>query len=282
MVLEDIINPFKAEKNPRVMLLYGFLYNTVAIFLSTWIFNQYSSLVMVFLTTLVCVPLIYNTTKIEEEKDESIGEEGALLKEHWKALSFFIFMFIGIVCSCALWYSVLPASSAQNLFSIQTKTIVEINSGVTGFATQLNSFFKILFNNMKVLFFCILFAFVFGVGAIFILVWNASVIGAAIGNFIRTNLSHYSTAMGLAKAGGYFKVVSLGLFRYSLHGVPEILAYFTAGLAASIISIAMLKSSLDLDKFKHVLFDSADLLIISLALVVIAAFIEVFVTPVFF
>jgi uncharacterized membrane protein SpoIIM required for sporulation len=282
MVLEEVINPFKAEKNPKMMLIYGFLYNTVSIFLSMWIFNQYSSLVMVFLTTLVCVPLMYNTMKIEEEKDESIPEEKTLLKEHWKALSFFVFMFIGIVFSCAFWYTVLPASTAQNLFSVQTKTIVDINSGVTGFATQLDSFFKIFFNNMKVLFFCILFAFVFGVGAIFILTWNASVIGAAIGNFIRTNLSHYSAAIGFDKVGGYMKVVSLGLFRYSIHGVPEILAYFTAGLAASIISIAMLKNSLDFEKFKHVLFDSTDLLIMSIMLVLIAAFLEVFVTPVLF
>jgi uncharacterized membrane protein SpoIIM required for sporulation len=282
MVLEDLMNPFKAERNPKMMLLYGFLYSTISIFLSMWIFNQYSSLVMVFLTTLVCVPLMYSTTKVEEQKDESIAEEKILLKEHWKALSFFVFMFIGIVFSCALWYTVLPAPTAQNLFSVQTKTIVEINSGVTGFATQLDSFFRIFLNNMKVLFFCILFAFVFGVGAIFILAWNASVIGAAIGNFIRTNLSHYSSVVGFGKIAGYTKVVSLGLFRYSIHGIPEILAYFTAGLAASIISIVMLRSSLDFEKFKHVLLDSTDLLIISVMLVVIAAFLEVFVTPLIF
>jgi uncharacterized membrane protein SpoIIM required for sporulation len=282
MVLEELVNPFKAERNPKRMFFYGFAYNSVSILLSMWVFNQYASLVAVFLTTLVCVPLIYNTLKVEEQKDESIAEEKMLLKEHWKALEFFIFLFIGISVSCAAWYVILPAPVAQNLFSVQTKTIVQINSGVTGFATQMDSFVKILMNNVKVLFFCILFAFVFGVGAMFILAWNASVIGAAIGNFIRTNLSHYSSLVGLSKIASYSKVISLGLLRYSIHGVPEILAYFTAGLAASIISIAMLRHSLDVEKFKHILLDSSDLIILSLLLVLIAAFLEVWVTPIVF
>ena len=68
------------------------------------------------------------------------------------------------------------------------RTIATINSNVIGHAVYLDQFFRIFFNNLKVLIFCIGFAFVYGVGAIFILVWNASVIGTAIGSFIRSEL----------------------------------------------------------------------------------------------
>ena len=43
---------------------------------------------------------------------------------------------------------------------------------------------EIFINNMGVLFLCIIFSFLYGAGAIFILTWNASVIAAAIGSFI--------------------------------------------------------------------------------------------------
>jgi hypothetical protein len=62
----------------------------------------------------------------------------------------------------------------------------------------------------------------------FILTWNASVIGAAIGNFIRTEISRYAGSLGFAKAAAYFQIISLGLLKYAIHGIPEILAYFTA------------------------------------------------------
>jgi len=237
---------------------------------------------MVFLTTLACVPLVYNTMKLEEQKDETISTEKVLLREHMKALSFMMWLFGGVVFSCAVWYNVLPTDSVANLFSIQTRTIATINSNVIGHALQNSQFFRIFFNNLKVMIFCILFAFVYGVGAIFILVWNASVIGTAIGNFIRTELSQFAAEHGYISVGAYFHIYSIGLVKYIIHGVPEILAYFTAGLAAGIISIAMIRHRLDPDKFKRIALDSVDLILLAVGLLVAAALLEVYVTPVFF
>jgi len=282
MVLESLTNPLAAERKPKHMFLFGLLYSSVAALLSLWIFEENASLVMVFLTTVACVPLFYNTIKMEERKDETISTERILLKEHGKALSFFIFLFLGIVVSLTIWYVILPSPMSENLFSVQTATITKINHYPMGSAIHLNIFSKIFLNNLQVLVFCILFAFLYGVGAIFILTWNASVISAAIGNFIRIGLSEIAATAGMAKIGGYFKVVSFGLLRYSIHGIPEILAYFTAGLGAGIISIAILRHRLDFEKFKRVLIDSTDLIIFSLVFLVIAAFLEVYVTPLLF
>src|SRR3989338_7417376 len=265
MVIESLINPFKAEKKPWELFFIGFFYCSIAIFLALWVFQSYASLVMVFLTVSAATPLMYYTIKLEEKKDLFITQEWMLLKEHSKALLFFIMLFFGITIAVALWYVLLPSDSVANLFNIQEKTISEINTRVTGKVTSLDLFTKIFFNNIKVFIFCILFAFIYGIGAIFILTWNASVIGVAIGNFVRTEIAKYASYVGFAKIGGYFHVFSLGFLKYFIHGLPEILAYFTAGLAGSIISIAVIRHDYRTKKFEHIIIDSADLIIISIA-----------------
>ncbi len=283
MVLESLINPTAAERDPKKLFLLGFLYSSIGIMASLWIFRSEASMVMVFLTVIASVPLMYNTIKEEEDKDKSIFSEIKLLGEHAKALEFFMFMFVGFTLAYAFWYTLLPIELVRDSFSTQMQTIITINSSVTGNAMQrLATFGKIFFNNLRVLIFCVLFSFIFGVGAIFILTWNASVIGAAIGNFIRTNISKYAESLHFARIGGYFHVISHGLFQYAIHGIPEIGAYFVGGLAGGIISIAVIRHDFDGEKFGHIVMDSSDLLFISIGLLIVAAFLEVYVTPLLF
>ena len=81
MVLESILNPLKAERRPWEMFFIGFLYASVGILLSLWIFKDQASLIMVFLTVMACLPIVYNTMKLEEAKDMSIkkGKGTALI-----------------------------------------------------------------------------------------------------------------------------------------------------------------------------------------------------------
>jgi uncharacterized membrane protein SpoIIM required for sporulation len=127
-----------------------------------------------------------------------------------------------------------------------------------------------------------MFSFLYGAGAIFILTWNASVIGTAIGNFIRTNLGSIATYSGFEMASTYLQIVSIGLMRYAIHGIPEILSYLTAGLAGSIISVAVINHSIKTNKFGKILFDSSSLILISLILLIVSALLEVYITPLFF
>ncbi|MBU0614692.1 MAG: stage II sporulation protein M [Nanoarchaeota archaeon] len=272
MVLESLINPFSAEKRPWEMLFIGFLYSTIALFLARWIFSQYAGLVMVFLTVAACIPLMYSTIKMEEEKDVKIRDEGLLLKEHWRALSFFVFLFIGITLSFTLWYMVLPQSLSQQTFAIQSETISSINNSVTANAANFSYFIRIVLNNVKVLVFCILFSFLYGAGSIFILTWNGSVIATAIGKFIQSG----------AATSTIYHAAPLGLLRYLLHGIPEILAYFVAGLAGGIISFAVINHDFGSDKFQRILLDSTDLLLISFLIILGAGFVEAYITPLLF
>lgn len=285
MVLEALLSPFTAENHPRRLFFLGILYVSVAILLSLWIFKTYSSLVFVFLTTLVSLPLVYNTVMMEEEKDMQDMSETLLLKEHTKALSSFMYLFVGITVGAVFWYVFMPSGALQFVFEAQTSTINTINGRVSGFLTayeEVQVFSHIFLNNVKVLVFCILFSFLYGAGALFILSWNASVISVAIGNFIRTQLVVLSGVVGIPAVVGYFHVFSIGLLKYSLHGIPEILAYFVAALAGGIISIAVMKHDFGTRKFEHVILDSADLLLLSLFILFVAGLLEVYVTPLIF
>ena len=283
MVIESLLSPFKAEKKPWEMFFVGFLYTSIGIFLSLWIFRNEASLIMVFMITMAALPIFYNTIKFEESKDLLMDKETAILREHNKAITFFLYMFVGITVACAVWYVVLPNSTINNLFDKQVSTIQSINNQVSGNVIHnLVVFWKILFNNIKVLTFSILFAFIYGAGAIFILCWNATVIGAAIGNFIRANISNYTSSLGLLEIGNYFHVVSLGLLKYAVHGIPEIAAYFYGGLAGGILSVALMRKHYRSKKFSTIIMDFSELVLISIGFLVAAAFLEVYVTPALF
>ncbi len=284
MVLEMLINPKKAEREPWELFFVGLVYSSMAIFLSLYIFKQYVGIVMVFLTTLACTYLIQGTLRREEKKDVVITHELALLKEHGKALSYFMFLFLGFVVSFSLWYIFSPHSFASQVFTVQEDTIRCINSvGVEGcLSAPTDSFARIFLNNVKVLLFVLIFAFFYGAGSVFILAWNASVVATAIGIFVRNSLSSAASNLGLPTIANYFSSYSLGLLRYLTHGSLEILAYFIAALAGGIISVAVARHSFDSPRFKAVLLDSVDLIALSVGALFLAAVVEVFVTPMLF
>jgi len=279
MVFESFTSPFRAAKKPSHMFFIGCLYATIAVFLSLWLFKQYASLVMVFLTVVAAVPLMYKTMKMEERFDTKTDDEGRMLREHARVLESLVFLFIGFVVIYTLFFIASPPGIVEQLFSSQVQTIEAINSRITGQAFSSMSIFGQIFqNNVKVLMFCLFFSFFYGAGAIFILTWNASVISAAIGDFIRNKVA----AIAVPSLFSYFYTFPLGLLRYFIHGIPEIAAYFLGGLAGGIISVAMINHDLESKHFKNIFIDAIDLILLAIFVLVVAGLIEVYITPVFF
>jgi len=283
MALESIITPKRAAEVPWKMFLVGILYSTFAVFLSVWIFKAYASIIMVLLTVIVSVPLMYNTMKSQEKVIVKLKNEKAILKRHWQVLKYLLFLFGGFVVSYSFWFIVLPSTTVQFLFSSQIETIGAINSKIVGDAISSSSIFlQIFLNNFKVLLFAIFFAFFYGAGAIFILTWNASVIAAALGGFVKDKIAVYASSIGVIGVFQYFQSYSLGLLRYSIHGIPEIAAYFIGGLAGSIISFAVINRDLEGSHYKKIMLDVIHLTLIAIAILIFAGLLEVYVTPLFF
>jgi len=279
MTLESLINPRKMIENPWEMLLIGFLYSTIAVFLSLWVFKAYSTIIMVLLTVVASVPFMYNVIKIEEKVDVKYKNETKILEHHAKVIRHLMFLFFGFVLSYSLWFVVLPSTTTSVLFSSQLDVISAINSRISGAAVTHGSILvQIFLNNFKVLLFAVFFAFFYGAGAIFILTWNASVISAAIGTFIKEKLASLASVTFVS----YFHAVYLGLLRYMIHGIPEIAAYFVGGLAGGIISVAVINKDIETYRFKYIMKDAINLTLIAIGLLILAALLEVFVTPLFF
>lgn len=287
-MLESLINPKKAGRKPWEMFFVGLLYTVVSIFVANWLFSAnaalkgHISIVIVFFVVMFSTPFMFYMIRLEEKKDTVLSGERTLLREHGKALAAFMFLFLGFIVAFSAFFVLVPSQVSQN-FQVQIETYCQINSyssvqfdscissSISGKAIQSQAQFVakefklIFFNNLNVMLLSILFSFFFGAGAIFILTWNASVIGAAIGIFAQD-------PQGLP----------LGFFRFMIHGIPEILAYFTAGLAGGIISAAVIRHHFEEKEFKVIIKDSLTLLFIAIALLLVGTGIEIFITPIFF
>ena len=284
-MIEFLMKPKKAERHPWEMFFIGAFWASVSLLLVTFVFGkdsilkEGSGLLVVIFTVICCLPFVYYIIKLEEGKDVEISDEGRLIREHSKAIRVFMWLFLGFVVAFSFWYIVMPGTAGQN-FNFQIKTFCAINSpsnynnclerhGIsvaTGAATGGVAVLSIFANNIYVLIFTILFSLAFGAGAIFILVWNASVIASAVGIFSKGNLVN----------------LPIGILRYMIHGVPEIGAYFVGALAGGIISVAVIRKDLRGEGTWRILQDSLLLIIIAIVILLVSALMEVYFTPLLF
>lgn len=286
-MLEMLINPRKAERRPWELFFIGLFYSSVSFLLVHWVFSsdpvlsRYSGILIITFTVMFSLPFVFYTIKLEEDKITEDKGGISLLKEHRHAIYVFLWLFLGYVVAFSILYTVLPSTDG---FKAQIETYCLINqranfdrcvnqytapteSSSTGnFINQKERFFMIFSNNMSVLIFTLVFSLIFGAGAIFILAWNASVIAAAVGIFMRSDISTLPVALG----------------RYLIHGIPEVAAYFIVALAGGIVSVAIIKHEAGTERFWEVLQDSLNLIVLAVITLLIAAIIEVFITPVLF
>ena len=285
-MLEMLIRPKKAERRPWEMLFIGLLYASLSVLLVHWVFSKdsvlvnYSGVLVVLFTVMFSMPFMYYMLRYEEKKIKKDQSSFRLLKEHERAIFAFLWLFIGFSIAFAFWYNVLPTT---NSFKAQIETYCMINkpsnfndcvkqygiketSIITPSLTAKERLYLIYTNNIYVLLFTLVFSLIFGAGAIFILAWNATVIGAAISIF----------------SGYKVSSLPLGIARFFIHGLPEIASYFIVALAGGIVSVAIIRHEVGTEKFWEVLQDSLNLVILAVVVLFLSALIEVFITPILF
>ncbi len=259
------------------------IYSFVGLMLAYFVFKEVAAILTVFLIVLAALPMFFTTIQNEEKLDLKYTHESKLLREHTKVLAYLMFLFLGITTALVITYIFFPQNVVHSVFNLQEKAIINVNENIRGYLTggitRFDIFLRILSNNLKVLFFCLIFSFLYGTGAIFILTWNASVIATAIGNLVKQEIAQTASAVGAASLSTYFSATTFSFFRYMTHGVFEVAAYFVMGLAGGIISIAIVRHNLQKEQ---ILIDTLDLIFISLGLLLVAALTEVYVTPFFF
>ncbi len=264
-MLETLFPLSRERDHPLLVALHSFIATTISIIVAIYVFPSAASLVYLFLVTMGLYPLLRSLLAEQEERDECIGDHICLsfLEKHGQLLTVYLSLFLGVALATGLWYTVLPDDMAKQAFGLQESTLAAIR----GMATSQSSFLPILSNNLRVAMVCYLVSLLFGTGALFVLSWNAGVVGVYVGVTARE--------MGIHPVAAYAIAAPTGLLGIALHGVPEIAAYSLAGMAGTILSMG-------LSRKKHartIAMDSLALLTVSLAMIVIAAMIEAFVTP---
>ncbi|MDD4353419.1 MAG: hypothetical protein PHN56_03095, partial [Candidatus Nanoarchaeia archaeon] len=160
MVLESLITPYEVRKNSWYLFFLGIIFSSVGILLSIYIFPNNASLFSIFLTTLAAIPLF--TTLLKDEELLSIRlleQKQPIFKNNIDIISAFFFLFLGFTISCILWFCFLPDWAFNVAFQEQINEISAMQSIVSGNIVQNNELFQtIVMNNLRVLFFCILFS----------------------------------------------------------------------------------------------------------------------------
>lgn len=285
-MLESIINPKRVERGAVKMFLVGLLYASVSVLGVKFLFSgdpvlyEYAGIMVVTFCVMFSLPFMYFLIKQEEQEDEQVVGFFSVWKIHSDAIYAFMWLFLGFVVAFSFWNIALGDA---NLFNAQIETYCVINNPgniescinkyvldqapVTGEAIKgFSRFVSIIENNAFVMLFTLLFSLVFGAGAIFVLAWNASVIAGAIGIFTKQSLSG----------------IPIGITRYMIHGFPEIAAYFITALAGGIFGVGAIRNGIRSQKFLRIVENVVILLFIAIMILIIAAVVEVYFTPILF
>lgn len=284
-MLETLINPKKGEKGPWKMFFIGLIYASLSLLLVHWFFSSdpnlsnASGMLVVLFCIMFSFPFMYFIIKTEEKEDEEVEGLFSVWKAHKDAIYAFMWLFLGFVVAFSFWNIILQDA---NLLNFQIQTYCQINSpgnveacvqeyssgdlNMTGASINGMRFLSIIENNVYVMIFTLIFSLIFGAGALFILVWNASVISAAVGIFVRYKISD----------------IPLGIARYAIHGIPEIAAYFITALAGGIFGVGLIRHGIKDEKFLKVFENVILMIFMALVILILAALIEVYITPIIF
>ncbi len=299
-MLESLIR-HQSVRNHFQLALLGALFVLVAAFFSVIVFEPFASVAVVFLTVIACIPYVDSLITSGESMLSKYRSDGEFLREYSHVIVGLLWLFKGMVVGFIILFFVVqawfPAHEAA-LFSFQRSTLEAIagastaksmaNTGAAGnvvanvgsasaaagsaAVVQPLTIIDLLKNNAFVFLLSLALAMCYTFGSITILAWNASVLGYAIAQWIVVNAGH-STALGALASGS---------IRYFLHGIPEIAAYVVVGMAGGVMSVAFANHDLWSPKWRIIMRDSLQLIIIAAALLVIGSMIEVYITPFFY
>lgn len=292
MVLEMLENPALLRKSSLAMLAVSFIICSVSIFVSYSFSPDSSGMLSLAFITIAVMPLMHNLFSTEEAREvDNPGSSTSFLLRHSSLFKFHALFFIGLVISYSFWFVALPAEASKGcnggfpslecrvpvkkiLFKEQLKQFSAVTGQVTGgngkgvawnecknHATRsFESCAVFIFdNNSVVMGLAVLFSFIYGVGAIMLIGWQASVVGVFIGREVLERGALFGIALGIG---------------YLPHGSFEIPAYFLAAIAGGMISTAISRGKYRTHEFEIIAKDVIVVMLIAYIALLIGAFIE--------
>jgi len=283
MVLEALITQKEALRHPFFMLLASFFVCSISIWAAYLSFPKSASILTIAFVTIALVPLFHRMFKSEEEKEaEKPGYAALFLARHFNVVKVYAFFFIGLILAYAFWYSVVPAGIRPVMFAEQETALAgieQLRESLTGnFAvpqgtcgSQAFCWFNVIFvnNAFFVMMPALFFSFAYGAGAVFLIGWNASVLGVLIGK----NIVRYAATHGGITALWMAAKLTLGILP---HGMLESLGYFLGAIAGGIIGAAVSKKRHLRGEMGTITKDVIVMILYALGLLAIGAIIEAY------
>lgn len=256
------------ERRPYLSFFIGIGYVFISFFSSQIFFPKIASIATLFLVTLLLIPTVIKLMNIEEKRESKDGITH-FIRDHKDIFEIYIFLFIGVFAGALILalffgtgtfeYQMGFLESREGLSSelIKTKT----QEGVT---YSLDSFLGLVENNLIVIILAFILSLFYGAGAMFLIVLNASIFSTFVA-FVMKELPTMTN-----------KLAILGIF--SVHMVPELLGFLLVAIAGGVISKAVMKERFLSNNFRNVMRDAFMLFIIAAFVIVLAAFLETYVT----
>lgn len=269
MVLDFLVSPSQATKEPWSLILATFVFVSFGVFVELYLPIKGSIIVFAMVPL---IPLVWQVLMREEEEEEAeldAWKKGngklQLFVHHVDLWEVFAFFFVGAALAYTFWFALLPSETTGALFTDQLREVNLIRGSVIqgqffNNAAQENQFWFLFNHNLQVLGLMLVFSLVYGIGSIYLLLWNASIIGVVIGSKVH-ELGIYGAVLGF-----------LGLLP---HGVFELSAYFLASIAGGLFSMEFMKRGFTKpDLFRHIFLEVLLLLLISVLLLGVGAWVE--------
>lgn len=282
MVLDYLLSPARARREPHDMLLIAMLFVSFGVLVHVFLPSLKGS--SIIFAVIPAIPLVWGLLLKEEKREETEIEEAYKLwytifpksegeapkynffTYHNLLIKVFSYFFLGAIVAYSFWYAVLPPETTKDVFGEQISELKNIQSSLApqvllsgSFALKGERFTTLFTHNMQVLALMFAFCLVYGIGSIYILLWNASLIGVVIGQKVQ--------ASGVA--GGV-----LGFLGLLPHGIFEIFAYFIASIAGGVLSMAVMRWKYNKRELPLILLDVFALTLAAVVLLAVGAFIE--------
>ena len=273
-MLESILNPKVARNNIPEVFAVTVIFGLIAVFFSYYLFPEYASVLMCAEITVLLTPFFQRLFASEEAMEEFAMKHHInknLFQRHAPVLKIYSAFFIALILMMSLLFVLAPSPTRLQVFQKQISEVERLSGmAVTGHATTPSAAITIFTNNMFVMFLAFVTSLIFGTGAIFILAWNASVIGVYAGAFVQfLESSGMSSLMAIAYG------IPNALLAITMHGVPEVFGYFFAGIAGGILSAGLIKEKLISPEMNVILIDSLVFMGFGAFSIFMGAFIEV-------
>ena len=267
MVLEHLFPETWLEQKARYGFLLGVGYAILGLIIAQLLFPADPALVAVAFTSLMLLPELYKIFSIEERQlsAEKKFNLWKLISDNFDFMRVYLFILLGIFVVYAIGVIVLPNLQVNSLFREQLA--MRGASGNASFASVSADLFEsIFFNNLWVLVACFLISLLTGDGAVFLLVWNASVWGTIFG----------VTARNAAYAAhtNPFYYQRLILLIVLPHAFLEIFSYILAAMSGGIISKDVLLEKFESKRFNQVFTYNFILFLIALTVLALGAGVE--------